>query len=244
MRAMKRIVTLGILGLAVLVSCSVKEDRADCPCWLTVRASYPNEVVSAWFGTHTLFEGLVGEQIDRQVPRGTVDLVASRGKFTVAPGQQMDELYATALQVDTQCEEAEAIPFLNKQFARIYLEFKEADEGRLNITMEVAGNVKGADKRTLAPVQGAFSCTPEDNPDGGYVFRAPRQKDNSLILNRWSADGEELPPILLGQLIQKAGFDWTAESLGDVSILADLPAQTFQITVQDWYGPVTMTVTY
>ena len=69
-------------------------------------------------------------------------------------------------------------------------------------------------------------------------------KDNSLILNRWSADGEELPPILLGQLIQKAGFDWTAENLGDVSILADLPAQTFQITVQDWYGPVTMTVTY
>ena len=50
---MKRIVTLGILGLAVLVSCSVKEDRTDCPCWLTVRASYPNEVVSAWFGTHT-----------------------------------------------------------------------------------------------------------------------------------------------------------------------------------------------
>ena len=127
---MKRIVTLGILGLAVLVSCSVKEDRTDCPCWLTVRASYPNEVVSAWFGSYTLFEGLVGEQIDRQVPRGTVDLVASKGKFTVAPGQQMDELFATALQVDTQCEEAEAIPFLNKQFARIYLEFKEADEGR------------------------------------------------------------------------------------------------------------------
>ena len=64
------------------------------------------------------------------------------------------------------------------------------------------------------------------------------------MLNRWTADGEELSPIPLGQIIQKAGFDWTAENLGDVSILADLPAQTFQITVQDWYGPVTMTVTY
>ena len=64
------------------------------------------------------------------------------------------------------------------------------------------------------------------------------------MLNRWTADGDELPSIPLGQIIQKAGFDWTAESLGDVSILADLPAQTFQITVQDWYGPVTMTVTY
>ena len=156
----------------------------------------------------------------------------------------MDELFATALQVDTQCEEAEVIPFLNKQFARIYLEFKEADEGRLNIIMEVSGNVKGADKRTLEPVQGAFSCTLDDNPDGGYVFRAPRQKDNSLLLNRWTAEGEELSPIPLGQIIQKAGFDWTAESLGDVSIMADMPTQTFQITVMDWYGPVTMTVTY
>jgi len=240
---MKRIVALGILGLAVLVSCSVKEDRTDCPCWLTVRASYPNEVVSAWFGTHTLFDGLMGEQIDRQVPRGTVDLVASRGHFTVAPGQQMDELFATAMQVDTQCEEAEAIPFLNKQFARIYFVFKEAEEGRLNIRLEAIGNVKGADKRTLEPVQGAFGCTPDDNPDGGYVFRAPRQKDNSLMLNRWTADGEELSPIPLGQIIKKAGFDWNEESLGDIEILADIPASSFQITVMDWQGPITMTVT-
>ena len=240
---MKRIVTLGILGLAVLVSCSVKEDRTDCPCWLTVRASYPNEVVSAWFGTHTLFEGLVGEQIDRQVPRGIVDLVASRGNFTVPPGQQMDELFATALQVDTQCEEAEAIPFLNKQFARIYFVFKDAEEGRLDIKLEAIGHYRGADKRTLEPLEGGFSCTPEENSEGGYVFRAPRQKDNSLTLNRWSKDGEELSPIPLGQIIQKAGFDWTAESLGDIQILADIPATTFQITVMDWQGPITMTVT-
>lgn len=241
--AMKRIVTLGILGLAVLVSCSVKEDRTDCPCWLTVRASYPNEVVSAWYGTHTLFEGLMGEQIDRQVPRGTVDLVASRGNFTVPPGQQMDELFATALQVDTQCEEAEAIPFLNKQFARIYFLFKDAEDGRLDIRLEAIGYVRGVDKRTLEPLQGPFSCTPVENPDGGYVFRAPRQMDSSLMLNRWSKDGEELSPIPLGQIIEKAGFDWKEESLGDIQIQADIPASTFQITVMAWEGPITMTVT-
>ncbi len=240
---MKRIVTLGILGLAVLVSCSVKEDRTDCPCWLTVRASYPNEVVSAWYGNHALFEGLMGEQIDRQVPRGTVEIVASRGSFTVPSGQQMDELFATTLQVDTQCEEVEAIPFLNKQFARIYFVFKDAEDGRLDIKLEAVGHYRGADKRTLEPLEGGFSCTPEENPDGGYVFRAPRQKDASLILNRWSADGDELPTIPLGQIIQKAGFDWTEESLGDIQIMADIPASTFQITVMDWQGPITMTVT-
>ena len=63
------------------------------------------------------------------------------------------------------------------------------------------------------------------------------------MLNRWTADGDELPSIPLGQIIQKAGFDWTTGSLGDIEILADIPATTFQITVMDWQGPITMTVT-
>ena len=45
------------------------------------------------------------------------------------------------------------------------------------------------------------------------------------------------------QTIRKAGFDWTKESLGDVSILCDLPAQSFTITVMEWEGPVTFEIT-
>ena len=235
---------MGVLGLVALASCSVKENRSDCPCWLTVRASYPNEVVSAWFGSHTLFEGLMGEQVDRQVPRGTVDLVASRGSFTVPEGQQMAELFASVTKVDTQCEEAEAIPFLYKQFARVYIEFKDTEDGRTPNGLEVEGNIKGADKRTLEPVQGNFRCTPEPSDDRGYEFRAPRQKDAGLLLRQYTPDGDELEPLPLGELIRKAGFDWTAENLGDVFVQADIPAMTFQITVVDWNGPITMTVTY
>jgi len=104
---MRRAVILGMLGLVVLASCSVKEDRGDCPCWLTVRASYPNERVSAWYGSQPIFENQDGQQVDRQVPRGIVDVVASRGKFIAQEGHQMDELFASLTQVDTQCEEAE-----------------------------------------------------------------------------------------------------------------------------------------
>lgn len=240
---MRRAVILGILGLVVLGSCSVKEDRGDCPCWLTVRASYPNEVVSVWYGTRTLFEDLDGQQADLQVPRGTVDVLASRGKFTVEEGHQMDELFASVSHVDTQTEAVEVTPSLYKQFATVYLEFKETEDGRVPHTLRVDGNVKGADKRTLQPVPGVFRCSPEESSNGGYEMRIPRQKDDSLILRRFDSEGNEFAPIPLGQIIRKAGFDWTQESLGDVSVLADIPAMTFQITIQQWQGPYTMTVT-
>lgn len=240
---MRKAVILGMLGLVALASCSVKEDRGDCPCWLTVRASYPNEMVSAWYGTRMLFEDLDGQQVDRQVPKGTVDVLASRGRFTVEEGHQMDELYATIIHVDTRAEEVEVIPSLNKQFARVFLEFKETEGGRVPHTLEVHGNVKGADKRTLQPVPGAFRCIPEESSEGGYEMRIPRQRDDSLILRRFDSEGGEFTPIPLGEIIRKAGFDWTQESLGDVSILADIPAMTFQITVMDWEGPITMTIT-
>ena len=47
----------------------------------------------------------------------------------------------------------------------------------------------------------------------------------------------------LGYLVAKTGFDWKAESLGDIAILCDLPAHTFTITVKEWEGPVTFEIT-
>lgn len=226
-----------------LTACSVKEDRGDCPCWLTVRASYPNELVSAWYGTQPIFQDENGQQVDRQVPRGIVDVVASRGSFTVREGQQMHELFASLTRVDTQCEETEVVPLLNKQFARVSIVFIESDDGRVPYSLEVEGKFIGADKHTLQPVPGLFRCIPEESADGGYEVRVPRQKDDSLMLLQYKDSGEELSPIPIGQIIKKAGFDWTQENLGDVAIRADIPAMSFQITVMDWQGPITMTVT-
>ena len=96
---MRRRIMMGILGLVALVSCSVKADRGDCPCYLTVDAE---RVVSVdgWFGTKSLFN-VIGGFVDRQVPRGVVDIVASHGRFSVPEGQQMDSLFAKRIPVDT-----------------------------------------------------------------------------------------------------------------------------------------------
>ena len=238
---MRRKIIIGILGLAALVSCSVKEDRSDCPCWITVIANESTSL-SAWFGKQKILDNHRGGLDDHTVPRGVVDLVASNGIFTVPEGEQMTELFAQLQHLNTNAETVITGIELQKQFATVYLDFKDEDDGRTGYDIQIYGNYVGADTRTLAPVEGCFSCMPEEAPERGYMFRVPRQKDDSLnaVL---SYNGKDVETIPVGELIRKAGFDWTKQSLGDVSILADLPAHTFTITIMEWEGPVTFEIT-
>ena len=226
---------------ALLASCSVKEDRSDAPCWITVRAQKTTSL-SVWYGSQRILDNHQGGLEDHMVPRGTVDLVASEGGFSVPEGQQMNELYAQLIRLDTDGESAYAGVELKKQFATVFLEFKEEDDGRTGYDLLVTGTVSGADSHTLKPVDGPFSCIPEESPDRGYRFRVPRQKDGSLTL-LLQLDGKTVEDIPLGYLISKSNYDWKAESLGDITILADLPAHTFTITVMEWEGPVTFDIT-
>ena len=232
---------MGILGLVALVSCSVKEERGDCPCYLTVDAERTVSV-DGWFGARSLFN-VNGGFVDRQVPRGIVDIVASHGRFSVPKGQQMDSLFARRIPVDTDGESAYARVTLCKNFATIELDFKDEDDGRTDYDLLATGTISGVDVRSLNPVEGSFSFVPEPNTDGrGYAFRVPRQKDETLKL-LLSKDGNIVETIDLGHLVAKTGFDWKAESLGDIAILCDLPAHTFTITVKEWEGPVTFEIT-
>ena len=238
---MRRRIMMGILGLVALVSCSVKEDRGDCPCYLTVDAERTVSV-DGWFGTRSLFN-VNGGFVDRQVPRGIVDIVASHGRFSIPEGQQMDSLFARRIPVDTDGESAYARVTLCKNFATIELDFKDEDDGRTDYDLLATGTISGVDARSLNPEEGSFSFVPEPNTDGrGYAFRVPRQKDETLKL-LLSKDGNIVETIDLGYLVAKTGFDWKAESLGDIAILCDLPAHTFTITVKDWDGPVIFNIT-
>ena len=129
-----------------------------------------------------------------------------------------------------------------KQFTTVTLDFKEEEDGRTDYDIIVKGNIQGADSKTLEPKEGPFKCIPETAPERGYQFRVPRQKDNSLTAELWS-EGALVDTIPVGELIEKAHFDWRRESLGDIHIMADLPAKTFTITVMEWEGPVIFEVT-
>ena len=233
---------MGIAGLVALCSCSVKEDRSDCPCWITVTARETTSL-SAWYGSQIILDNHSGGLVDHMAPRGIVDIVASEGNFTAPEGEQMGELFAQLQHLDTDGEFASTGIELKKQFATVSLDFKDGDDGRIGYDLIVVGNVSGADIHTLAPVEGVFRCVPIPITDGrGYAFRSPRQKDESLTLLLQS-EGDTVDTLPLGELIRKAGFDWKRESLGDVAILCDIPARTFTITVMEWDGPVVLNIT-
>lgn len=239
---MRRVRCFAMLSMTViLASCSVKEDRSDCPCWLTVRAD-ETASLSAWYGSYRILEDRKGGMEDYTVPRGIVELVASEGRFTVPEGEQMDSLFAQRVQLNTNAEFATHTVRLNKNFTTVTVELKDTDDGRAGYELIVDGSVNGVDLRTLAPTPGPFHFKAEAAPEKGFRFRVPRQKDDFLQADLCS-EGAIVETIPVGELIAKTGFDWNKEDLGDVHILADLPAHSFTITVMEWEGPVTFNIT-
>ena len=256
---MRRLLILGIAGLAALVSCSVKEDRSDCPCYLEVDLSYARAEsvqLRGWTSREVFSDAIPAKSFkafhEYMVPRGQVRVTAIGNTFELVPqgyaltieeGHQMDSLFACSDLVDTQGEIARNEVLLRKNFATIGIDFKDEDDGRTAYDLLVSGTVFGVDIRTLEPVDGRFRCEPDPVEEGrGYSFRVPRQKDESLKLTL-SYAGKPLEVIDLGYLIARSGFDWNSADLGDVSILCDLPAHTFTITVKEWEGPVTFNIT-
>lgn len=242
---------------AGLCACSVKEDRSDCPCYLEVDMSnlFTQTLTLRAQAQRMLFTEQIPEKELRDfheylVPRGQIRLSAigdtghlaqSGNDLCVVEGQQMDSLFARSALVDTRGETAREVLRLNKQFATVTLAFKGTDDGRDAYDIEFNGTVQGVDSMTMEPVSGRFRCQAEPDPDGGFRARVPRQRDASLEAALYSG-GAFVAAIPIGDLIARAGFDWTREDLGDVRILADLPAYSFTITVMDWLGPVSMTV--
>ena len=237
---MRRWFILGVLGLGVLASCSVKEERGSCPCWLTVYAP-ENASLSAWYGTRTLFQNQKGQITDRQVPRGTVEVTASKGRFRVNINEPIDSLYAARAVINTNAESATETILLNKQFATVDVEFVGENPPSNAGALRYKGNVCGADERTLEPLEGSFQATPEIQADGSFRANVPRQKDDSLTLELLD-NGTSIDSIPLGTLIKKAGFDWTKESLGDIRIRADIPAHSYMITILEWNKVISTTI--
>ena len=258
--------TRGALGVTValatmvVVSCSVKEDRSDCPCWLTVDLSATNGAyvqLKAWCPVPVFSESIPRSLLDDlheyRVPRGQVRLSAYRetpGLFlegdvlSITEGSQMDSLFAGTTLVSTDAEFAHETIRLHKNFTTVSVIFKDEENGRpADCRLDVRGTAAGVDVRSLEPVPGNFFCTAEEPLEGGFTFRAPRQMDANLNAALYSRDGILMESYPVGWLIQQADFDWSKESLGDIEILVDTPKAAFTITVTEWDGPVSFCVT-
>ena len=242
--------------LALFTSCSIKEDRSECPCYLELVADSRMEqlpeqrfLLSVFNGSNTAFREVfsVGwldgsEYPTIQLRRGYVDVnalwgafhgVVSGYRYIIPEGMQMDSLYScTSRRVDATGELAVASIFDAKQFCTIDIKLvPEELESPFSLLMR--GNVCGVDLRNLEPSHGKFRTLVREYAPSRFSVRVPRQYDASLSLD-FLLDGAVVSSFDLGARIQQMGYDWKAESLEDIQIEIDYANARISINVGGW----------
>lgn len=225
-----------LLFLVLLSACSVKEDRKECPCFLTAvfdREFSGRLTLCGWQGTGCVFkmEGIepnaVGEFVTR-IERGVYDLSASVGYNVISPGSECDSLYlwSSEAPVDATGEELSISLDLHKQFATVFLTLDSP------AAVHVSGEVRGVELFTREPIEGEFSFDPGSEDGLSYVFRLPRQRPGTNPGLELTLDSEVVIP--LGVMIADAGYDWSEPSLKDIVLHLEYVGLSAQVTVLPW----------
>lgn len=251
---------------ALAVSCTVKEDRVPCPCYLNVsfaeRETIPEgaEVgLLGWNAVELFRAGIDVAEHDpywvKAVHKGKLILSAYRGVekvsakdhfVTIVPGQQADSLYAFHDVVDATGEMAYSEVTFRKQFCTVHLDILRRASEMRDFRFLVEGNTCGFDLLTFEAVPGTFRFEPVPEAGARIVdFRIPRQVDDSMTLTLWyrnpNGTYEDIGVFPLGKYIERTGYNWKAEELQDVYIVIDLVLGTIHIGVYGWEEGATFT---
>lgn len=242
---------LAALLLLAGASCSVKEDRTDCPCYLHVTfADTEEDGAAELLGWRS--EALFREKVRipdcrpewvRPIGKGILAFSACKGMGKAIPeghrigiplGSQADSLYAFHEEVDARGDDAAVRVTFRKQFATIFLDIRKEASVVQACRFTVEGNTCGFDRLDFSPLPGLFRCEPV--PESGkavVTFRVPRQSDDSLTV---TICPEEEPALTfpLGEYIRQLGYSWKTEELQDIYVSVDLAHGLTEVQVADW----------
>ncbi len=243
-------VPLVFLALGTALSCSIKEDREVCPCFLTVvrpdsEAGSQGELFWHLAAGDYSKEGKIeeGEKevCDIEVPRTVLRLIAVSGMpdgsfvdggFRFEEGKNCPPVFYYKTELDTRRNSLRDTIRLHKNYCKINI---EGDISH-SFTYVLAGNSCGFDLDGNI-LQGSLR-QPFRQEGDGFCCRVPRQGDSSLRLELYR--GEALARSFpIGKIIEESGYDWTAEDLEDVDIRLDYQDTGVNFTVNGWEHEIT-----
>lgn len=255
----------GLCGVLLLSGCSVKEDRSECPVYVTVltdafaREGHSEGTVSFDAGTllhreRVGFLSAIGRGVTHPCPRGPLrasvlsgtegSTLDESGALRVLPGMQADLLWAWRASFTANGDEwvVEAEP--HKQYCLVQFLFDGSPTapGDYPWRFRMKAGCNGTDIYTLEPLAGDYVCTVGPNAVGRWLGVLPRQRDNDMVLEvytPWSDDpsrGEAEYTIDLGRAFAEKGYDWTAEDLEDIAVTVGFSSVGLTISVADWEG--------
>ena len=246
----------------LLLSCSIKENRSDCPCLL--RLEFPEDDVSGteerailsvrdeggFSYTDTLVLGEIGGAYELRVPRTGVQVnlwseeasgfVGNDG-LVIPLGDDCPYVRMFSSSVDTDCETCTETVRLAKNYCRLTVMMDESDMD-WPFELNVCGNIDGY-RIDGSPRRGVFShylVPSADAASGGNSgaelvreLSLPRQTDSSLRLSVME-DFTSLKTFALGNYINQCGYDWTAADLQDIVVRIDYACTKLNIAVGAW----------
>ena len=245
-----------------LSSCSVKEDRTDCPCYVSVMTDTDSDnqdpdhssvCLVTFFDDEgrCLDSKLISSECLRsgdnrtKVRKGNVfvSVLQNKGEMILEgssyvrcrEGEDSEPIYSWL-----KCEVARGDELLvkgtfQKQFARVTLSLVNSGSSDYPYDLQITSGQNGLNLFSLQSSEGELRFCPTVE---GLVskFRLPRQKDGGWI-NLSLVDketGAVSGSLDLGSYIDAAGYSWNSEYLGDINLVIDYSRCTLTINVNDW----------
>ena len=234
-------------------SCSIKEDRSPCPCWLSIdfsRCTQNSVTVAAW-GEEEIFSQRVAVQdyqeseiYEKTVPKGYVntsvvtgerEMRRSGARLIIPMGHDADSIYAHAGHIECFGEFAKDTAVLHKQFARVFVNVEIPKGHDYPYTFKACSNVCGMDMRDLSPVEGDFQIDLKLDQENICMFCLPRQKEDGGNLRLLVyEEGEVIETIPLAEWIARMGYNWLKKDLEDIYVGVDYAKAEVSISIKGW----------
>ena len=232
-----------LLPLLLVPSCSVKENRAVCPCGLTLElAGMPvRPVVLGVAGEGYSWTEVVHADtvLVLPVPKGEVTVSAvggalaeGDGSVRIPEGEEAPPLYLFHADVSTDAEQVVLPVLLHKRFCTLELTFK-GPPGYAPPFEAVVEGFYGGWAPDGSPAPGPFSRRLLPGSDGRAGLRLPRQGDDSLLMHIVFSD-QVVRTFALGTYIAAAGYDWSAPDLEDLTLTVDISLTSVTISSDLW----------
>ena len=239
-----------LASILITCSCSIKEDRIDCPCILTINTDGfgTNAIIKVSQDSEAPDEKMtVRPQSSKdssfvyKVKKGSAHIYAytlageldiTPYQVTVQKGRPWTSIFADTRVADCHQENAQYTLKAHKQFARLKIEAKGMNTD-LSYSIFVHSSTCGFSLSDLSPVEGEFMCKLSKEDGGTFSTAIPRQgkDDLELLIEK---DGVILQTIPIGESIRDKGYSWNDRDLDDIFITVDFAFITADITIIPW----------
>jgi len=240
------LIITAVLTAPSITCCSIKEDRQECPCQLTiildkVPERIMNKTDGLWMNISTEGKGMAmdrpltgsdysePEWFETDVQKGLVSVICSSNKALEVPyGSECDSIFAYSDKVRCYEDIARDTVLLKKQWCTATIVLEEAEASQ-SYFFEVTGKWTGMSGSGLEPIPGAFYAIPRRLSADTFQIRLPRQGDDTLDMTM-----NGLYKYALGKLLAGAGYDWSAPNLDDITIIINYARAEIQVTISPW----------